>query len=484
MGCGGSSAKVEDKTAAKYTKTEGEESPKGGKTGKGKKKPVPVTVPAVVFTCIFTRTNKEVPFGVALLSPKRNTSVDDFSTGITPKKKGEKEEKDGKEKKAKKAKKTSSDGEAESGPPPPGMDEESLKLWDYEGPSVVPTKPIKNFSFSTITKGNKGRLKVIRLSHDGSILLSASSDEKVLWCSDVKSNEVVLTFEGHDQNMVDAVLGSDNKQVLTAGRDLLLITWDALTAKKSNITELESLPLFIRISPDNKRVLVGHQNNQAIIYDAQKGGIKVVFEQHTKLVVSGCFSPDGIWCLTGDVNGGAFLWNSATGAERCPMTVGNGPVINCQFSADGKVALTHCDQYIHLWDVRSGQPQLTIPLDREPIRHLPLEGKAAPFNPVSPKNRTKDSLRNQLACFVCNGYILRARNDRKFSLLDPQTGLAVLEFTIRNHLTCAHSTEEIFTLAPDRSRSEKYGGMVVDYGKTIITVGDQNGNIYKLTLTF
>ena len=491
MGCGGSTATPEKKDkkyeepAAKSAATKSaakdgpEESPMGGKSKKKKKSRVPV-----IMTVILVSNNKETPFGVNILSSKlKVTDMDDGGSSIgggKGKGEGKKEEE---EPAGESPRKSDAEGRADS------CEEERRRTL-----STVKTRTLRDFTITTLG-GHKGRVKMSRISHDGSGLISCGSEDKVFVCTELFSKTRVLNFKGHDDVIVDACFSSDHKTIVTVSRDNTCITWDALTAKKQNSFDCQSLVIFVRMSPDGKGILMGFQDCRAVIHDTKTGTEGVVFEQHSAIVSAGNYSPDGKWVVTGSVNGQCFVWAAATGVERYAIDGGaSNPLLNCQFSSDMTAILTHSDIFVHVWDVRTGEQRMNINLENKvTIHEAGVEGLTSPKNKAP---RTKDSLRNLVCVFVANNFILVGRNDRKLQLLDPNTGKEVLMMGVRSHINTAHSADAIFpsgsfpsAVAPPPQGDGSLGHGSVglpsgDRSNASVIIGDVNGNVYLLNLVF
>jgi hypothetical protein len=97
---------------------------------------------------------------------------------------------------------------------------------------MIRKTPIKDYTFEVIG-GHKTRIKLARISSDDKFLISCCVEDKSLFCTDIGLNARVLSFLGHDDVIMDAWISSDQKTLITAGRDNQVVSWDALTAKKT-----------------------------------------------------------------------------------------------------------------------------------------------------------------------------------------------------------------------------------------------------------
>jgi WD40 repeat protein len=112
----------------------------------------------------------------------------------------------------------------------------------------------------------------------------------------------------------------------------------------------------VAFSRDGKRVLTGHIDNTARLWEVKDGrwGVKQSF-RHQGWIFGVAFSPDGKTVLTGSVDRTARLWDVATGRQIGEALEHGSWVRGVAFSPDGKVVLTgSADGTARLWDVGTG----------------------------------------------------------------------------------------------------------------------------------
>ncbi|HDL85459.1 MAG TPA: hypothetical protein ENH11_03900, partial [Candidatus Acetothermia bacterium] len=82
---------------------------------------------------------------------------------------------------------------------------------------------------------------------------------------------------------------------------------------------------------------------------------------HTGVVLSVAFSPDGRTLASGSWNKAIKLWDVATGTLQCTFTSHTRPVYSVAFSPDGRTLVSGSkDDTIKLWNVATGTLQRTF----------------------------------------------------------------------------------------------------------------------------
>jgi WD40 repeat protein len=168
-------------------------------------------------------------------------------------------------------------------------------------------------------------------------------------------------------------LSGDGLRLLTGHEDGKAALWDVQTGTKLlDLVGHAERVQALAFSPDGTRLVssAGHyaksgEANTVLVWDAATGQRLFALQGHKKLVWSVCFSPDGQRILTGGGDGKARIWDAANGQEQsvfCPTTPAGNPggVMAVAFSPDGRRIVTgHWAPVTVIWDVGSGQ-QLRI----------------------------------------------------------------------------------------------------------------------------
>lgn len=262
-------------------------------------------------------------------------------------------------------------------------------LWDAETGKRI----------RTIVKVAGGSPEVA-ISADNKCIVTSHGKTIALW--DSMTGKQLHTFDA-DDDVWDIAISSDGKNVLTSllHRDRAVL-WDAVTGKAVRHYDTGGRDITsIRLSRDDKRILIGTTGETAFLCDIDTGKriqtfasgtrgdprvqcvalngngsavITVVDGQRTAVLwdvnsgkplhsfgktASTCWdlslSADGNYLATA-VGNSASIWDTAT-ARRVQHLLGHdGEVYSVALSADGKLAVTgSADRTAILWDAGSGQ---------------------------------------------------------------------------------------------------------------------------------
>ncbi len=172
------------------------------------------------------------------------------------------------------------------------------------------------------------------------------------------TGERVLSLSATGSHVTRAAFSPDGLRIVTAqGADRLRI-WDAVTGEELYMTglidptyEVEAVALCTR--GDGAALATGAVNDYFQIWDAETGA-EVAELQGEGGVQSVVFSPDCTYVVTA-TNGGARIWNAATGTPEHTLAHDTGWVSGARFSTDGsRVVTVSQDGAARIWDANSG----------------------------------------------------------------------------------------------------------------------------------
>ncbi len=125
--------------------------------------------------------------------------------------------------------------------------------------------------------------------------------------------------------------------------------------------EHSSLVRSITFSPNGKLALLGSEDNTLKLWDLSSGRLIRTFKGHSDLVSSVAFSPNGKLALSGSADGTLNLWDVSSW-QLLKTFEGHFSSINyVAFSPNGKGALSgSTDGTLNLWNVSSGQMLKTL----------------------------------------------------------------------------------------------------------------------------
>jgi hypothetical protein len=129
--------------------------------------------------------------------------------------------------------------------------------------------------------------------------------------------------------------------------------------KEQNQWQHTDLVTSVAFSPDGKRIVSGSADRTVHLWDATTGKpIGQPLTGHTDVVISVAFSPDGKQIVSGSADRTVHLWDATTGKPIGQPFTGHTSVVNSvAFSPDGKQIVSgSADETVRLWDATTGKP--------------------------------------------------------------------------------------------------------------------------------
>jgi hypothetical protein len=121
-------------------------------------------------------------------------------------------------------------------------------------------------------------------------------------------------------------------------------------------TEHSGMVQSAAFSPDGRSILSGSWDNTLKLWEVGTNRKLLTFVEHTGWVHSIAFSPDGRTALSGSADKSVILWDVTTSRKLCTFTEHTAPILSVAFSPDGCTALSGSqDKKLKLWDVATGK---------------------------------------------------------------------------------------------------------------------------------
>ncbi|MBF0357770.1 MAG: serine/threonine protein kinase [Magnetococcales bacterium] len=209
--------------------------------------------------------------------------------------------------------------------------------------------------------GHKGTVSSVRMTPDGKLAVSGSSDKTVrIWS--LVNRELLHTLEGHEARVHDVAISANGLVAISGSEDQSSRLWDVETGKclrvlKGHIKAVEA----VAVSSDGSLALSGGSDNVLKLWDVKSGRELVTFQGHTGPINDLAFSPDQTQVIS--VSGSQFssdntvrLWDVESRSCIKTMTGHEKPIWAVHFCADGKRALSAGeDAVVRLWDLETGE---------------------------------------------------------------------------------------------------------------------------------
>jgi WD40 repeat protein len=232
-----------------------------------------------------------------------------------------------------------------------------VAVWDIQTGQLI-------HSFALHTAGITSAL----FSADSKFILTVSYDNTAHML-DLLGNEIYV-FKGHNLEVRSAVFSPDGKYLLTASNDYTIWIRDVQTKRTVQIfkSEVGGYLQNVVFSPDSKQILIASDDGSASIGDIESGKIISTFSDNHNLGYHAIFSPDGKYVLSDNFDY-VHLWNVKTGQSEHTFL---GDIVydtRGAFSSDSKYILTaNGGETAQIWDVQTGKVATTFTTPGHKIR--------------------------------------------------------------------------------------------------------------------
>lgn len=258
-----------------------------------------------------------------------------------------------------------------------------------------------------VQRGHSAQVDCIRLSRDGSRVLTAGDNAAILWLR--ASGQELRRFEGHATNVTCADLSADGRWAASGGYDNTARAWDVATRTEVAHFAGSAQPIravafasdggvrvasvgtmadgsdrvarlwdasrgrpvrrfvghgedvrAVAVSADGQRLLTASHDKTARYWDAD-GGEPRLFKGHTEGLAAAALSADGRLAVTGSDDKTARVWDVASGRELRRLEGHAAGVHSVAISPDGRLILTADSRGpARLWEAASGREVATL----------------------------------------------------------------------------------------------------------------------------
>jgi WD40 repeat protein len=223
-----------------------------------------------------------------------------------------------------------------------GSSDRTVRLWDTHTRECV-----------AVLKGHTSWVKSVAFSPDGRLLASASIDKTVrLW--DVVGRQPVDVLRGHT-NWVNSVSFSPNgRQLASASHDKSVRLWNVPEGVPGPILQHAHPVWCVAFSPvvGSNLLASGSSDGTVRLWEVSKQQRLCELREHSGVIRSVAFSPDGSQLVSGSGDKTVGLWSVASGTLLKELT-GHSDGVKCvAFHPNGKqVASCSWDNTLRIWAV-------------------------------------------------------------------------------------------------------------------------------------
>jgi WD40 repeat protein/serine/threonine protein kinase/DNA-binding SARP family transcriptional activator len=237
-----------------------------------------------------------------------------------------------------------------------GSRDGSLMLWDLFNAAEV-----RRF------EGHEGGINDVVFTPDGKKALSMGGsdtrftvpgvDDNSLRLWDVETGEQLRVFEGHTDMGVAVDVSPDSSKALSVAYDGSIRLWDLESGAEIRRFEFPDDIWQVSFFPDGKRALAATSEPSLLLWDLETGEIIRHFYGHSSMVFAVAISPDGKTALSGGDDGGMILWDVASGAQIRRFWIDQGGMVtNVAYSSDGRLAISgKIGERVVVWDLATGE---------------------------------------------------------------------------------------------------------------------------------
>ena len=195
--------------------------------------------------------------------------------------------------------------------------------------------------------------------------ISASDDSTIkLW--DIKKAELVRTLRGHHDAVRAANFDNTGNFIISASKDGHAFLWETETGKLIDSTTFRTgnSLWFAAFSPDGKYIVITDDQGLAIVYDANTKQVFNSYNSGSGVIPYASFNNDMTKLATAGWFGQSIVWDFVSGSKLFSVTHDTTkivPINSSTFDNTGQYLLTAgADTVPRLWDANTGKQITTL----------------------------------------------------------------------------------------------------------------------------
>jgi WD40 repeat protein len=238
--------------------------------------------------------------------------------------------------------------------------DDDLAVWD-----LVPAHQVRQFAsysspVSALAVSRDGRYL---LASGGSDSQTAGAGEDVFRLWDIERGELLRTFTGHIEPVLDIDISPDSHLAASASADRTIKLWDLETGEelRSFLGHTDQVT-GVAFSPDGKTLASSSRDRSLILWEINTGEHQSIFKPDIEGLKDLDFSPDGLRVVSAGGSGISF-WDAETGKFISPLYAETGEFVfpinefaadTVSFSPDGEMLISTSKIIgVHLWDLKT-----------------------------------------------------------------------------------------------------------------------------------
>jgi guanine nucleotide-binding protein subunit beta-2-like 1 protein len=174
-----------------------------------------------------------------------------------------------------------------------------------------------------------------------------------LW--DLNAGKTTHRFVGHEGDVLSCAMSSDNRHIISGGRDKQILHWNTLAERKSGFdqkSQHKDWVSCVRFTPASKEPLVISAGWDGLVklWNQENYTLKQELEGHTNAVNCVSTSPDNSFCASGGKDGCAALWDIKEGTKMYELDC-HSPINALAFNTTKYWIVTATDAGVKVWNL-------------------------------------------------------------------------------------------------------------------------------------